>query len=231
MTVTEEQLAEFGRAMAMGTQLMVHSVGDGTARKVLDAIEQARKANPDNNLPVQLAHAVFVHPDDIARMRELNVIAEMSPPMYFWGSVTVATIPALGQLRISKAQPISDFLNAGLLVTYGSDWPASVPNANPWRNLESMLTRRHPDGEFPEYGELGEGIDLETAITIMTLNGAKAMGTADVTGSIEVGKYADMVVLDANPFELVAAGEANKISDMNAVRTVFEGEVVFQQRH
>ena len=51
----------------------------------------------------------------------------------------------------------------------------------------------------------------------------------DITGSIEVGKYADMVVLDANPFDLVAAGEENKIGDINATRTVFEGEVVFQR--
>jgi predicted amidohydrolase YtcJ len=228
MTAPDDELAKFGRAMAMGAQLMVHSVGDGTARKVLDAIEQARKENPDNDLPVQLAHAVFVHPDDIARMKELNVIAEISPPMYFWGSVTTATIPALGQERISRAHPVREMLDAGLLVTYGSDWPASAPTANPWPNLEAMITRLNPNGDFAEYGALGEGIDLETALRIFTLNGATAMGTDELTGSIEVGKYADMIVLDANPFDLMEDEAADKIGDMNVTRTLFEGEVVFE---
>jgi hypothetical protein len=215
--------------MAAGAQLMVHSVGDGTARKVLDAIENAREKHPENKLPVQLAHAVFVHPDDIARMKKLNVIAEISPPMYFWGPVTTATIPALGQERISRAHSVKDMLDAGLLVTYGSDWPASAPTANPWRNLEGMLTRLHPDGEYTEYGPLGEGIDLRTALQIFTVNGAKAMGTEKITGTIEVGKYADMVVLDSNPFDLVESGKANQLSDLNATLTVFEGEVVFDR--
>ena len=161
-------------------------------------------------------------------MKELNVIAEISPPMYFWGTVTTATIPALGQERIAKAHPVKEMLDADLLVTYGSDWPASAPTADPWRNLEAMITRLHPDGEFAEYGPLGIGIDLETALKIFTLNGAKAMGTNGVTGSIEVGKYADMVVLNNNPFDLVAAQKADMIGDLKATRTVFEGEIVFE---
>jgi hypothetical protein len=91
-----------------------------------------------------------------------------------------------------------------------------------------MVTRQNPDGEFA--GEvLGEAIDLASAIEILTINGAVTLGHSDITGSIEVGKYADMVVLDHNPFDLAEAGEAHKIADVKVSRTLFEGEVVFDR--
>jgi predicted amidohydrolase YtcJ len=122
--------------------------------------------------------------------------------------------------------PIRDFLDADVIVSYGSDWPAGTTTPNPWRHLEGMVTRMNPDGDYP--GEiLGEPITLEEALKIFTINGAISMEHDNVTGSIEVGKYADMVILDNNPFDLVSAGQADKIGDMNATRTLFEGEVVF----
>ncbi len=230
MTATDRELNQFSKALGMGAQLMVHSVGDGTARKVLDAVAKARALHPENKLPVQLAHAVFVHPDDIKRMKELNVIAEISPPMYFWDSTTVSTIPVLGKERIKRAHPINRMLEEGLLVTYGSDWPASAPTANPWRCLEGMVTRLNPEGKYKEYGPLGEPIELAAAIRIFTINGAAAMGNDQVTGSIEVGKYADMVLLDQSPFDLMESGDAEKIGDMKTLRTLFEGEIVFDRQ-
>jgi hypothetical protein len=162
-------------------------------------------------------------------MKELNVIAEISPPMYFWNTTTIASITALGEERVRKAHPVKDMLDAGLLVTYGSDWPASCPTVDPWRNLEGLVTRLNPEGEYREYGQLGEPIDLASAIQIMTMNGAQAMGNDKVTGSIKVGKYADIVVLDQNPFELVKNGKPDKIGDMLVLKTVFEGEVVYDR--
>ena len=127
------------------------------------------------------------------------------PPLYFWSGLMKSHLPVLGEERLAKAMPIADFLRAGVRVAYGSDWPAGTPTANPWRHLEGFVTRQNPDGEFP--GEvLGEPISLEDAIRIMTINGAITLEHDDVTGSIETGKYADMIVLDANPFDLVEAG-------------------------
>jgi hypothetical protein len=85
-----------------------------------------------------------------------------------------------------------------------------------------------PDETFE--GKLGDPIDLETALRILTINGAIAMETDDVTGSIEVGKYADMIVLDNNPFDLVEANKASEIGDMLVMRTIFEGEVVYDRQ-
>ena len=89
------------------------------------------------------------------------------------------------------------------------------------------MTRQNPDGEYP--GELlGEPINLSDAIKIFTLNGAIAMEHDDVTGSIEMGKYADMVVLNQDLFDLVETGRADEISETLVTRTLFEGEVVFE---
>lgn len=226
MVVSEEQLTELMDTAGDGMQLMIHAIGGGTIRKALDTIEAAREKYPENTRPAQIAHPIWPHPDDIPRFRDLNVIAEVSPPQYFWTPLGKGHVPVLGEERMKRTMPIKEFLEAGVIVSYGSDWPAGTPTANPWRHLEGMVTRLNPDGDYP--GEiLGEPISLEDALKIFTINGAFSMEHDDVTGSIEVGKYADMVVLDNNPFDLIATGQADKIGDMNATRTIFEGEVVF----
>lgn len=226
MVVSEEQLTELMDTAGQGMQLMIHAIGDGTIRKALDTIEAAREKYPENTRPAQIAHPIWAHPDDIPRFRDLNVIAEVSPPQYFWTPLAKGHVPVLGDERMQRTMPIRDFLDAGVIVSYGSDWPAGTATPNPWRHLEGMITRMNPDGDYP--GEiLGKPITLEEALKIFTINGAISMEHDDVTGSIEVGKYADMVILDNNPFDLVSVGQADKIGDMNATRTLFEGEVVF----
>ena len=134
--------------------------------------------------------------------------------------------PYIGQDRLQRFQPIKEFVDAGVIVSYGSDWPAGTPNANPWRGLEGMLTRMNPDGE--RIGEKsGEPIDLETGLKILTLNGAMAMNNEKYTGSIESGKYADMIILDQNPFELINSKRPDLIDRIRPIKTIFEGKVVF----
>ena len=90
------------------------------------------------------------------------------------------------------------------------------------------MTRQNPEGNYP--GELlGEPLSLEDTIRIFTLNSAIAMEHDDVTGSIEVGKYADMIVLNQNLFDLVDEERADEIGETLVMRTLFEGEVVFDR--
>jgi len=85
-----------------------------------------------------------------------------------------------------------------------------------------MITRQNPEGDYP--GEIpGESITLEEAMKIFTINGAISMEHDDVTGSIEVGKYADMIVLNRNPFDIDPA----EVSETIVMSTVFEGEEVY----
>ncbi len=88
-----------------------------------------------------------------------------------------------------------------------------------------MITRMDPHGDA--IGQIGEGIDLATGIEILTLNGAKAMMHEDQAGSIEEGKLADMIVLDLNLFDEVERGRPDLISDVHVLKTIFDGNVVY----
>jgi predicted amidohydrolase YtcJ len=225
LNVTEEQMTQLVDAAGEGMQIMIHAIGDGTIRKALDTIEEARATHPENTRRAMIAHPIWAHPDDIPRFKELNVIADVSPPLYFWTPLMKSHLPVLGEQRMARAMPIRQFLEAGVLVVYGSDWPASAPTADPWGPLEGMITRQNPHGEYP--GEtLGEPIDLPTALKIFTINGAIAMEHDHIAGSIEVGKSADMIVLNHNLFELIEADRVNEISETLVTRTLFEGEIV-----
>jgi len=224
----DEDVEAIPGLIADDLNVTIHSIGDGTTRRIIDIIEQAREEHPEMTRPVQIAHPMFVTPHDMKRMKDLNIVAEISPTMHWWTPITKLLIDVLGEERANKTLPVADLLRAGVLVAYGSDWPAGTLTANPWRILEGVMTRQNPEGDYP--GELlGEPISLEDTIKIFTLNSAIAMEHGDITGSIEVGKYADMIVLDQNLFELVEAGRADKISETLVARTLFEGEVVFDR--
>lgn len=227
LTISENMMDQMRENMRDGLKLMVHTIGDGTTRTVLDLIEEGRENYPAFDSPVQFAHPLWVHPYDMDRMARLNVVADMSPPVYFRFPTGDLYDAILGAERAAQRAPIAEMLRRGIKVSYGSDWPASAPTANPFRNMEAMITRENPDD--PDYpgGPLGEGIGLEDVMKIFTINGAYAMEHDDITGSIEIGKFADMIVLDRNPFDLVAAGKANEISEITVKRTVFEGETVY----
>jgi predicted amidohydrolase YtcJ len=183
---------------ARGLSVKIHATGDRSARTALDAFEAARRVNGDAGPLHEVSHAELIHPDDIPRFAELNVAAEMCPILWY-------PIPGLdweawlGPDR--KVWPVKSLIEAEALVIYGSDWPV-VPTANPWPGIESMVTRADPTGASDETLWREQAVDLATAIRIFTLNGAVANRSADRSGSLEVGKEADFIVLDRNIFEV-----------------------------
>jgi len=217
-----QHLITFDKA---GLTVKMHAAGDRAVRVALNAIEAARKANGVSGLRHEISHAGNVHPNDLPRFAELNVIAEVSPVLWH-PTVAHATghAAALGEERVSREYPIKSLIDAGALVVAGTDWPAAAPTANPWTAIESMVTRKHPLGEVPGVSGAGEAIDLATVLRIFTLNGSHAVKLEKMTGSIEEGKYADMIVLDQNIFEV----SVDKISETQVLRTVLAGETVYQ---
>jgi predicted amidohydrolase YtcJ len=103
----------------------------------------------------------------------------------------------------------------------GSDWPV-IGLPDPWFGLEGMVTRRNPKGGYPGALWAEQAIDLATAIEIYTRNPAKAMGLGHLTGTIEVGKSADLIVLEKNLFEV----EPDRLSRTKVLSTYFEGRLV-----
>ena len=115
-------------------------------------------------------------------------------------------------------------MEAGALIATGTDWPV-IPNPDPWSGLEGLITRRNPDGHFNGALWPEQALDLPSAIAAYTFNPARAMGLDGVTGSIAVGKSADLIVLDRNLFEIAP----NDIGKTKVLSTFFEGRIVYER--
>lgn len=227
LTISDAMMDQMRDNMRDGLKLLVHAIGDGTNRTVIDLIEEGRQNYPAFDSVAQIAHPLWVSPEDMDRMARLNIVADMSPPVYFRFPTGDLYDDILGPKRAAQRAQVAEMMRRGVVVSYGSDWPASAPSANPFRNMEAMITRENPDDHDYPGGPLGEGVSLTDVMRIFTLNGAYAMEQDDITGSLEAGKYADLIVLDSNPFAMVEAGQVKDISEIKVLRTVFEGKTVF----
>jgi predicted amidohydrolase YtcJ len=207
---------------ALGLTVKMHATGDAALRAGLDAIAAARKANGDSGLRHEIAHAELASPPDVPRFARLGAIAELSPILWYPTPLVQVMAEVIGRERANRFWPIKTLRDAGALLVYGSDWPSVVPTPSPWPGIEAMVTRRDPYGEEP--GSLGpeQAIPLADALAIFTRNGASALRMEKESGSIEVGKSADLIVLDRNLFEI----PPEEISDTRVLETVFEGRVV-----
>ncbi len=206
-----------------GLTVKVHATGDRAVRVTLDAVEAARKANGDSGMMHEISHAELIHPDDLPRFKELNVAAEFSPILWYPSMLVQVMEQVIGEERANRFWPTRSLLEAGAHVIYGSDWPSVVPDPNPWPGIEAMVTRRDPYGNFPGTLWPEQAVDLETALRIFTINGAAAGKQAHRTGSIEVGKSADFIVLDRNIFRV----PVEDISETKVLLTVVSGKEVY----
>ena len=206
-----------------GQTVKIHATGDRAVRVALDAIEAAREANGDSGLMHEISHAELIHPDDIPRFKQLNVTAEFSPILWYPSLLVEVMAGVIGEERANRFWPIKSLQDAGAHLIYGSDWPSVVPDPNPWPGIEAMVTRQDPYGVRPGKLWPDQAITLEDALRIFTINGAVAGKNADRTGTIEVGKSADFIVLDRNIFQV----PVEEISETQVVLTVVSGEEVY----
>lgn len=206
---------------ATGATIKIHATGDRSLRIALDAFEAARRTNGDKGQIHEIAHAQMIHDDDLHRFNSLNVAADMSPIL--WHPQDYNDKSALGDR--TEFWPFRNLLAAGAHVIYGSDWPAMAPSPNPWPGIEAMVTRRDPYGRLQGSVWADQAISLEDAIRIVTLNGAVSARTANRTGSLEVGKAADFIVLDQNIFEV----PVESVSDTQVLKTVIDGKVAYER--
>lgn len=208
------------RAEKLGMGVKVHCAGDAAVRDILDAVEIVRRLRGEGPMH-HIAHASFIDPADIPRFKELNVVADLCPAIWFPCAITVANKAVIGE-RADRYWPNRDLHAAGALMAGGSDWPV-VGLPDPWFGLEGMVTRQNPKGGYPGTLWPEQAIDLPTAIEIYTRNPARAMGLGHLTGSIEVGKSADLIVLEKNLFEV----EPGRLSKTKVLSTWFEGRCVY----
>jgi hypothetical protein len=210
------------RLDAEGFQVHFHAIGDGAIRESLDAIEAARAANGNRDNRHHISHLELIDPQDIPRFRELGAVANFQP---FWATsdpyITELTMPYVGPERGRWLYPIESVFRSGGVVAFGSDW--SVSTANPLPQIEVAITRRGAAEEDWETFIPEERVDLHDALAAFTINAAYVNHLEDETGSIEVGKLADLVVLDRNLFEIDPA----EISEAEVLLTLSGGEAVY----
>ncbi|CAN5636406.1 amidohydrolase [soil metagenome] len=219
----------------LGFQVHFHALGDGAVRSALDALHSAAASNnaaAENNAgengPAEksrrhhLAHLQVVHPDDIARFAEVDATANLQA---LWAAhdqqVDELVIPFLGPERDAMQYPFRSLRDAGTRLAAGSDWPVSDPN--PIAAIHVAVNRTHLGGDEPAFHP-EQSLTLAEAWLAYTAGSAYVNGIDDVTGTIEVGKRADLIVLDSNPF----AAETDRIGDARVLRTYLDGEAVFQ---
>jgi predicted amidohydrolase YtcJ len=206
-----------------GLSTKIHCAGDGAVRDTLDAIDVVRSFNGPGRMH-QIAHAGFIDPADIPRFKSLDVIADLSPIIWYPSPIIEAIQAAIPEKRSSRYWPNRDLLEAGVLMAAGSDWPV-VSNPDPWLGIEGMVTRRNPKGGFPGALWPEQALDLADVIEIYTGNAARATGLDVVTGTIEAGKSADLIILDRNLFEI----PSDELADTRVLSTYFEGRLVFER--
>lgn len=207
---------------AVGFQVHVHAIGDRAIRDTLDAFEEARRRNGARDARHHIAHAQLIHPDDLPRFARLGVSANFSPLWAYADTyVTELTDPVIGPVRARWQYPIGELVRDGASVVFGSDW--TVSSMNPLLGMQVGVTRVDPNGEgdawLPEHAA-----DLPAMLRGYTREAARVNFLDATTGSIEVGKAADLVLLDTDLF----AVSPLRIGAARVLATWVQGEVVYQ---
>lgn len=217
-----EMIEVVSDAAAEGFQVHFHSLGDGAVRYALDAVEEARRRHGENDLRHHLAHLQVIHPDDHPRFAELGAVANFQPLWAYADEYIVdLTLPFISEETARWMYPIKSIIDAGGRIAFGSDW--SVSSVNPMPQIETAVTRVDAESHATDVMNPEQRITVEQAVEAFTMGTAYVNHQEDVTGSIEVGKLADLVVLDQNLFEIAP----ERISDTKVVLTLFEGKPVY----
>jgi predicted amidohydrolase YtcJ len=210
---------------ALGFQVHFHAIGDRAVRECLDAVAAARDSNGGNDHRHHIAHLQVVHPDDVPRFAELGVTGNMQA---LWAAhepqLDELTMPFLGPERSDRQYVFGDLLRSGARLAAGSDW--AVSSANPLRALHVAVNRSMAGAAGAEAEPFlpGQALAPAEAFAAYTIGSAFVNHLSDVTGSVQVGKLADLVVLDRDPI----AGPPAEIAATSVLATYVEGEAVYR---
>ncbi|MEJ8545111.1 amidohydrolase [Brevibacillus borstelensis] len=209
-----------------GFQLHVHSIGDAATRITLDGFEYAEKKNGKRDARPSIVHLQLFDSKDLERFKRLGVIGIPQP---YWflkepGFFEEIEVPYLGRERAEQEYPMKSMINAGIVMASGSDYIVTQ-EFHPLHGIQQGITRIEEGKTDPkDIANPDERATLADMIASFTIDGAYANFVEDITGSIEVGKKADLVVLDKNLFTI----PATEIKKTNILWTLFEGKEVYR---
>ncbi|TVZ41641.1 hypothetical protein P886_0989 [Alteromonadaceae bacterium 2753L.S.0a.02] len=206
---------------------IIHIDGDGTARGAVDAIEATRKAG-HTGMRNQMHHIYWMHPDDVKRIEAMKIPLNISPIFYTdWAEGHLPALKMLGEERVkNEYAKFMGPLKAGSIIALSADVPsAPLWMAAPLLSVESVITRRDPLNDDSKVFPPGAtGMTLEQALEAVTINPAWQLRMEDKLGSLEVGKLADIIVIDKNLFDI----DPTDISEAKVELTMMDGKVRYQ---
>jgi predicted amidohydrolase YtcJ len=211
-----------------GLQFTAHSVGDGAVHALLEAYEEVNKSTPIQKTRPCITHSNFMSAEAIQKMVELGVAVDIQPAWLYLDSRTL--VNQFGYDRLRYFQPLQSIFKAGGIAGGGSDHMQKIDSLksinpyNPFLGMWTEITRKAKwyDGQLhPE-----EALTREQAIRFYTINNAYLMFLDKETGSLEVGKRADFVVLDTD----LLACPVDDIRNAKALQTYVDGKLVFERK-
>lgn len=252
LKVWDDEILEtlFTKIDKAGYQIHVHQIGDEAAAYILDVMENVRAVNGDNGNRHTFAHVQFIKDEDIQRMAALDINAIIAPYWiamddYYWDLY----VPSVGKERADSMYPQKSLLDAGINVGVHSDFFVTEPEWG-WL-MYSAVTRTLPqkifdlwyegmdgyvrttDPNFQAEGDeyvigplkpYDEAVTLDEIAKAATYGGAYSLYLDEEIGTIEVGKKADLVLMDRNVFDV----DIEDVAEATPIATIFDGKLVFE---
>lgn len=220
-----------------GFHVHVHAEADKAIRVTLDAFEQTKALADEKGLTQSMAHVDIASPDDQKRFGQLGVYPVFTYAWAIPNEYMMAFVPFIDHVKgngdlfnpdhysIKNLYPVKSIAESGSDIVWGSDTPVGLRDPIPFYSMRQALTRSYDGVVLNEK----ERIDIHQAIASYTINSAKLFSHDKDLGSIEVGKIADIIVLNQNVVELAEAGEEQEIVRTHVEMTLFDGEIVFER--
>jgi predicted amidohydrolase YtcJ len=221
----EEMTSMVVGAAGNNVDVHIHALGERAIHEALNAIAAARQAAPESSTRYAICHIQVIADQDLPRFFELDVIAQSTP---LWASYDTYGKQFVSDDQFNRFWRFNSLEELGVRLSFGSDFPASGAGTlglSPVVQIEIGHTRQNPGRpEAPIQPRETERLDVESLVRGFTINAAYQMHMEDVIGSIEVGKKADLVILDQNIFEI----DAYDIHKTEVVLTMMDGNIVYK---
>jgi predicted amidohydrolase YtcJ len=204
----------------------IHALGERAIHEALNAIEAARKKHPDSSTRYAICHIEVITDEDLPRFTELDVIAQSTP---LWAAYDTYGKQFVSEDQFNRYWRFNSLKKLGVKLTWGSDFPATgagMLGLSPVIQMEIGHTRQDPgEPNAPIQPRESERLDIDTLIRGFTIDAAYQLHMEGEIGSLEVGKKADLVVLDRNLFET----DAYEIHKTEVIMTLMNGNIVYRK--
>ncbi len=223
---TQEQMTQMiTDAASRNIDVHVHALGERAIHESLNAIEVARREYPDSESRYTICHLEVMTDQDIPRFAELGVTAQSTP---LWASYDVYGEQFVSEDQFNRYWRFKSLEDTGARLTFGSDFPASgagTMGLSPVAQIEIGHTRQSAgEPDAPIQPRVSERLSVESLVRGFTIDAAYQLHMEDEIGSIEVGKKADLMVLDQDIFDV----DAYTIHETGVVLTMMDGKIVYE---